>query len=120
MKRPKGLGPKDEIPEIYYHGTTAANAKRILKEGLLVNKSLNREREEEVPFTFLSENIKIARMFAPGGDYWSGGKADGVILVIEPPESIISKLRFDLGEFVRCPVDIPAKYIDTEEWTSAD
>lgn len=118
MKRPKGW-PKDlDIPTVFYHGTTLAKGKVILRDGLLPSK-MERDDEDEGPFAFLSDAIGVAKAFAPGGEY-STVDTRGVILRIEPPEKMIEKFRFDLGEFIRCPVDIPPDYIEIEQYTNPE
>ena len=116
MKKPKGIGPDEEIPRIFYHGTTEDKAEAILEEGLL--PQLSQRDDEETDFIFLAESPKTAKMFAPGGDYWRGGDIKGVILKIQPPMKLILKFRFDLGEFVRSPVEIPPEYIEIFEYTN--
>jgi hypothetical protein len=108
--------PYEPPQKHYYHGTTVANAKKILKTGLDPRRTKDRG-EHCLGYVFLARTPAEAEDFAPGGIY---GMKDGVgvILEITPPISLSKKIRTDLGEFLRCPVHIPPRYIKIFKYTN--
>jgi hypothetical protein len=84
---------------VYYHGTWPELLPDILRVGLdpaLMSPEYLEEDEEPMPFVFLSESRRIAEDFGE------------VILRVDLPDSLDSQVRWDLGEFGRMPVLIPA------------
>lgn len=83
-----------------YHATSKEALTQIMKQGLdptRIDKTYLKEEGE--PFTFFTSNPQQALAF---------GK---VLLKIHVPKSLLEQFEFNLGEFIRAPVKIPAKYI---------
>lgn len=108
----------DELPDTIYHGTTLNNWEEIKKTGLDPSKTDERDDPElHAGFTFFSWSVRGAERFAPGGEY-NTSPDEGVILAVKLNPKLASKMRTDLGEFIRCPVFIPAKDITVVKHTN--
>ena len=104
-----------------YHGTNIANAVSILRHGLDPSKSVYAQEEEEddydgfgapYHFVYLSEDPRIARDFAPGGQSNTDPDAhNSALFEITLPPELQQQLVLDRGEFIRAPFVIPPRFI---------
>lgn len=116
----------DEIPAVLYHGTLLETwQQHISKTGLDPAKTDPRGEDDEdyddifynKGFVFLSWNIESAEAFAPGGDY-NSYPGPGAIIAVHLDQALAGKLITSLGEFIRCPVVIPPRYLKLVEVTN--
>lgn len=93
------------LPNKLYHGTSLNKARDILKNGLDPSFTIDRGDDTDTKgFVFLAMNPQGAEDFVPANE-------QSAILEITLTDELASKLRTDLGEFIRCPVLIAPKYI---------
>jgi RNA:NAD 2'-phosphotransferase (TPT1/KptA family) len=104
---------KEEIPSVLYHGTSLSTYEHIKTTGLRPMPL----PDERKPYVFLAWSDTTAYKFAPGGPY-STSKEPGVILEVTITPEIAKKIRSKLGEFLRCPVEIPASMIRVIDHTN--
>lgn len=94
---------------VYYHGTSEDNAKRILKEGLHPNSEDTSgavDSRDPNKFAFLAHDRPTAEAFAHS--------SKPVILKVSPSKKVSRNFVTHAGEFVRSPVSIPAKHIKVD------
>lgn len=105
---------KEEIPSVLYHGTKLAVYEEFIsQQGLMPAVAV----DEKKPYVFLAWSETTAYKFAPGGD-WGPKEGVGVILEVTITPEIAKKIRSKLGEFLRCPVAIPASHIRVLDYTN--
>jgi hypothetical protein len=105
---------RQEIPSVVYHGTRLSTWQDIIsKEGLkpFAAGDDRAGRTWDRPFIFLSWAAYGAARYASNeiNSFEEGEK--GVVLAITLTPQIAGKIRTKLGEFLRCPVAIPASMI---------
>lgn len=105
---------------VLYHGTDVKNLPSIMSVGLEPTRSnwvedeysngLSRKRA--AAFVYLSESLRGAEAFSPGGAYASNSNLEEqAILEIRLPLKLRAKLVTNIGEFVRAPFTIPPQFI---------
>lgn len=114
--------------DVLYHGVPVSKLPTILRDGLDPSFSIHADDEEmngypdfgpPFHFIYLSDNLRVARSFAPGGENYTSNEP-GALLEIRLPPALRSRLVLDRGEFIRAPFVIPPQYIrvmDESEWS---
>lgn len=105
---------REEIPITVYHGTSLAIYEQYISKMGLSPMPLP---DEKKAYVFLSWSEAGASKFAPGG-VWQRSEGVGVILEVTLTPEIAKKIRSKIGEFLRCPVNIPASQIKVISYTN--
>jgi len=110
---------------LLYHGTDRIRVPDILQHGLDPAKSTYAQDEEAndaedfgppYSFVYLTDNIDVARNFAPGGDtHMLPDISRKAIFAVHLPFKMRQQLITNRGEFIRAPFRIPPKYLQLIE-----